>query len=98
MRGVAGRKKRAAPGGLRRQAGDLLEPRSYAPLRDLGRVEPGQRIPLKRAYADGTVAVDMEPLSLLWRLATSGCQIWRFRLMWWAFPMILILFLYCFLL
>lgn len=29
------------------------------------------RIPLKRAYADGTVAVDMDPLSLLCRLATS---------------------------
>jgi hypothetical protein len=26
---------------------------------------------LKRAYADGTVAVDMDPLSLLCRLATS---------------------------
>ena len=29
------------------------------------------RIVLKRAYADGTVAVDMDPLSLLCRLATS---------------------------
>jgi len=29
------------------------------------------RISLKRAYADGTVAVDMDPLSLLCRLATS---------------------------
>jgi hypothetical protein len=29
------------------------------------------RITLKRAYADGTVAVDMDPLSLLCRLATS---------------------------
>jgi hypothetical protein len=29
------------------------------------------RIVLKKAYADGTVAVDMDPLSLLWRLATS---------------------------
>src|SRR5262249_34445490 len=29
------------------------------------------RIALKRAYADGTVAVEMEPLSLLCRLATS---------------------------
>src|SRR5438477_2859430 len=29
------------------------------------------RIALKRAYADGTVAVDMDPLSLLCRLATS---------------------------
>ena len=39
------------------------------------RVEPRQdglvRIVLKRAYADGTVAVDMDPLSLLCRLATS---------------------------
>ena len=29
------------------------------------------RLTLKRAYADGTVAVDMDPLSLLCRLATS---------------------------
>jgi hypothetical protein len=29
------------------------------------------RITLKRAYADGTVAVEMAPLSLLCRLATS---------------------------
>jgi hypothetical protein len=29
------------------------------------------RIALKRAYADGTVAVEMDPLSLLCRLATS---------------------------
>ncbi len=29
------------------------------------------RLALKRAYADGTVAVDMDPLSLLCRLATS---------------------------
>ena len=29
------------------------------------------RISLKKAYADGTVAVDMDPLSLLCRLATS---------------------------
>jgi hypothetical protein len=29
------------------------------------------RITLKRAYADGTVAVEMDPLSLLCRLATS---------------------------
>jgi hypothetical protein len=29
------------------------------------------RITLKQAYADGTVAVDMDPLSLLCRLATS---------------------------
>ena len=29
------------------------------------------RLSLKRAYADGTVAVDMDPLSLLCRLATS---------------------------
>ena len=29
------------------------------------------RIRLKKAYADGTVAVDMDPLSLLCRLATS---------------------------
>ena len=29
------------------------------------------RIELKRAYADGTVAVDMDPLSLLSRLAAS---------------------------
>jgi hypothetical protein len=29
------------------------------------------RIALKRAYSDGTVAVDMDPLSLLCRLATS---------------------------
>ena len=39
------------------------------------RVEPetrrARRITLKRAYADGTVAVDMDPLSLLCRLATS---------------------------
>jgi Putative transposase len=39
------------------------------------RVEPRPdglvRISLKRAYADGTVAVDMDPLSLLCRLATS---------------------------
>ncbi|MBK5256599.1 MAG: transposase [Vicinamibacteria bacterium] len=30
------------------------------------------RITLKKAYADGTVAVDMDPLSLLCRLATSA--------------------------
>jgi hypothetical protein len=39
------------------------------------RVEQGKdglvRITLKKAYADGTVAVDMDPLSLLCRLATS---------------------------
>ena len=35
--------------------------------RDDGRV----RITLKKAYADGTVAVDMDPLSLRCRLATS---------------------------
>ena len=29
------------------------------------------RIILKKAYSDGTVAVDMDPLSLLCRLATS---------------------------
>ena len=29
------------------------------------------RIELKRAFSDGTVAVDMDPLSLLCRLATS---------------------------
>jgi len=29
------------------------------------------RITLKRAYADGTLAVDMDPLSLLCRLATA---------------------------
>ena len=29
------------------------------------------RITLKKAYADGTVAVDLDPLSLLCRLATS---------------------------
>ncbi len=29
------------------------------------------RITLKKAYSDGTVAVDMDPLSLLCRLATS---------------------------
>jgi hypothetical protein len=29
------------------------------------------RITLKRAYADGTVAVEVDPLSLLCRLATS---------------------------
>ena len=29
------------------------------------------RLSLKRAYADGTVAVDMDPLSLLCRLAAS---------------------------
>jgi hypothetical protein len=29
------------------------------------------RIVLKRAYSDGTVAVEMDPLSLLCRLATS---------------------------
>ena len=29
------------------------------------------RITLKKAYTDGTVAVDMDPLSLLCRLATS---------------------------
>jgi hypothetical protein len=28
-------------------------------------------ITLKKAYADGTIAVDMDPLSLLCRLATS---------------------------
>ena len=38
---------------------------------------PGQdqeglvRITLKKAYTDGTIAVDMDPLSLLCRLATS---------------------------
>jgi Putative transposase len=39
------------------------------------RVQPQKsglvRIALKRAYADGTFAVDMDPLSLLFRLATS---------------------------
>jgi hypothetical protein len=30
-----------------------------------------QSLTLKRAYADGTVAVEMDPLSLLCRLATS---------------------------
>jgi plasmid stabilization system protein ParE len=39
------------------------------------RVEPQKgglvRIALKRAYADGTIAVDMDPLSLLCRLATA---------------------------
>jgi Putative transposase len=30
------------------------------------------RITLKKAYTDGTIAVDMDPLSLLCRLATSG--------------------------
>src|SRR3989304_5619973 len=30
------------------------------------------RITLKKAYADGTIAVDMDPLSLLCRLATSA--------------------------
>src|SRR6266511_2241438 len=39
------------------------------------RVEPQKnglvRIALKRAYADGTVAVDMDPLSLLCRLTTT---------------------------
>ena len=39
------------------------------------RVQPGPdglvRIVLKKAYADGTFAVDMDPLSLLCRLATS---------------------------
>lgn len=30
------------------------------------------RITLKKAYTDGTLAVDMDPLSLLCRLATSG--------------------------
>jgi Putative transposase len=29
------------------------------------------RITLKKAYRDGTIAVDMDPLSLLCRLATS---------------------------
>jgi len=29
------------------------------------------RITLKKAYSDGTIAVDMDPLSLLCRLATS---------------------------
>ncbi|WP_438019922.1 transposase [Sorangium sp. So ce315] len=40
------------------------------------RVEPQQdglvRLSLKRAFADGTVAVDMDPLSLLCRLAASA--------------------------
>jgi hypothetical protein len=31
----------------------------------------GVRLTLKKAYADGTIAVDMDPLSLLCRLATS---------------------------
>ena len=31
------------------------------------------RITLKKAYADGTIAVDMDPLSLLCRLATRAC-------------------------
>jgi len=34
------------------------------------------RITLKKAYADGTVAVDMDPLSLLCRLATSVLPPW----------------------
>jgi hypothetical protein len=50
------------------------------------RVEPQKgglvRIALKRPYADGTVAVDMDPLSLLCRLATAippPVQITRFE-------------------
>jgi hypothetical protein len=48
-----------------------------APARSIAqeRVEPRPdglvRIALKRAYADGTVAVEMDPLSLLCRLATA---------------------------
>jgi hypothetical protein len=34
------------------------------------------RITLKKAYADGTLAVDMDPLSLLCRLATSVPPPW----------------------
>src|SRR5262249_6677850 len=64
------------------------------------RVEPQEgglvRSALKRAYADGTVAVDMDPLSLLCRLATAvpppryhtvkyagvlaGASLWRSRI------------------
>jgi hypothetical protein len=34
------------------------------------------RITLKKAYAEGTLAVDMDPLSLLCRLATSVLPLW----------------------
>jgi len=42
-------------------AQERLEPRPDGPV----------RITLSKAYTDGTVAVDMDPLSLLCRLATS---------------------------
>ena len=42
-------------------AQERLEPRAFGLV----------RITLKKAYTDGTVAVDMDPLSLLCRLATS---------------------------
>ncbi|WP_437964522.1 hypothetical protein [Sorangium sp. So ce260] len=55
------------------------------------RVEPQQdglvRLSLKRAFADGTVAVDMDPLSLLCRLAAlrSGFFYLRAPLIFWRF-------------
>jgi len=59
-------------GGGNRDDGDRLATRRedlelVAELRPDGLV----RITLKKAYADGTAAVDMDPLSLLCRLATS---------------------------
>ena len=55
----------ARPGSRARRCSGVL-PQPLAPRED-GRV----RITLKKPYADGTVAVDMDPLSLLCRLATS---------------------------
>ena len=62
--------------------GSALRPRQLALLRYIlrapiaqERVEPTKdglvRIALKRAYSDGTVAVEMDPLSLLCQLAMS---------------------------
>jgi hypothetical protein len=59
---------------LSTRAPDALGNRSALP-KNAGRVEPRPdglvRIALKRAYADGTLAVDLDPLSLLCRLAAS---------------------------
>jgi hypothetical protein len=66
-RDVRGRHR---PGGTRGAPAYLLRPpvaQERVHLRPDGLV----RITLKKAYADGTVAVDMDPLSLLSRLATS---------------------------
>ena len=60
----------AGPGRARGAAALLLHP-PIAQERLQQRPDGLLRITLKKAYTDGTVAVDMDPLSLLCRLATS---------------------------